>query len=152
MLNGDDIKIKFIAWILQNDQDYLSTFDFVSVITTSKHIKEIRSKLNKKVGILVVSDNDIKIIRRPKRQKRLSKQNLCEFLSRQSLLKLLKKKGISRFSMFELRKLATQLICLNDLRKEAISTLYSRYKILFELFRKDDLISLTGNIKSTKLF
>jgi len=208
LLNADDIKIKFIAWILQNDQDaiighevlysqnqrradlvvikqdlmyaleiksdidtinrlndqikdYLSTFDFVSVITTSKHIKEIRSKLNKKVGILVVSDNDIKIIRRPKRQKRLSKQNLCEFLSRQSLLKLLKKKGISRFSMFELRKLATQLICLNDLRKEAISTLYSRYKILFELFRKDvkhqevskdDLISLTGNIKSTKLF
>lgn len=88
MLNADDIKIKFIAWILQNDQDaiighevlysqnqrradlvvikqdlmyaleiksdidtinrlndqikdYLSTFDFVSVITTSKHIKEI---------------------------------------------------------------------------------------------------------------
>ena len=100
MLNADDIKIKFIAWILQNDQDaiighevlysqnqrradlvvikqdlmyaleiksdidtinrlndqikdYLSTFDFVSVITTSKHIKEIRSKLNKKVGIFI---------------------------------------------------------------------------------------------------
>ena len=89
MLNADDIKIKFIAWILQNDQDaiighevlysqnqrradlvvikqdlmyaleiksdidtinrlndqikdYLSTFDFVSVITTSKHIKQIK--------------------------------------------------------------------------------------------------------------
>ena len=87
--------------------------------------------------------------------------NLLEILDKTTLIKLIGTKGLTKFSVFELRALALKKVSIKVIRAFAVEHLFERYSKLFNLFKidtnnqiisKDDLLSLTGNIRTNKLY
>ncbi|MEI8390374.1 MAG: sce7726 family protein [bacterium] len=208
MLKANDIKIKLIQWLLENEsdftlgnevlfssklrradlvmiknnktyafeiksdrdntrnlesqlEDYLSTFDYTILVVTKKTEKHIKQYLSTNVGLYIIDDNGFQVIRKPIKTTKYNKMNLLEFLDKNSLIKLIAQKGLSKFSVFELRILALKKASIKTIRHLAIERLFERYSRLFNLFKididdevisKDDLLSLTGNIKTNKLY
>lgn len=137
--------------------DYQRCFDFVSIVTTRKHVSKASNIVPKSIGILLYEDNRISQVRIPKRRVRLSKSCLAEMLDRNSLQNIARNIGISTNivrigGVAALRgKIATKL-SLNELRSAAVANLRRRYADRFDQFRLErgrvthveDLLLLTN--------
>lgn len=137
-------------------EDYIQTFDYTILVITPKFRKIIGDISQMNIGIYLIEKNSIHILKKPPKINHLNKDNLLYFFSKQNLIHLINKPNLSKKSIYDLRLLANKK-SLKEIRKQAISILTERYNILFSLFNydtknnvisKDDLITLTGNIKS----
>ena len=142
-------------------EDYLSTFDFVYLVSTQKIKRNLKQALPKNVGFISIDHNNICVQKKAKRIKRHNKRNLAEFLDRSTILKLLPSKNIARTSIFDLRDMLCQYVSGDIIHTKSVEKLYERYKRLYELFLFDtlenevtveDLRSLTGNIVNDKIY
>lgn len=164
-------KNKTYAYEIKSDRDnlkdiqeqlseYLSSFDYTTLIITPKFEKNILNSIDNKIGIYVIDNNKIRILKRPLMSRKQDKNNLLQFLHKNELTKLLNKKGLSKYSVFDLRKIALKEIPIKLIKELSTKVLYLRYSNLFNLFvfdtkgeniTIDDLKSLTGNISTNKL-
>ena len=142
-------------------EDYLSTFDFVYLVSTQKIKRNLKQALPKNAGFISIDHNNICVQKKAKRIKRHNKRNLAEFLDRSTILKLLPSKNIARTSIFDLRDMLCQYVSGDIIHTKSVEKLYERYKRLYELFLFDtlenevtveDLRSLTGNIVNDKIY
>ncbi|MCL2917040.1 sce7726 family protein [Shewanella litorisediminis] len=78
LASGFEIKSENDSIDSLNEQleDYKKYFDYVSVVCEKSNIAAIRNKINKNYGIILVTENSIKAIRKPKHFKLLSKRAL----------------------------------------------------------------------------
>ena len=135
--------------------DYITTFDFVYIVSTDKIRTLIKDKVPYNVGFISI-DNEITLKRTAKQIKRLSKRNLAEFLDLVTMRHLMPKYNRKKISVYDVREQFSKNVSTQTIKKAAVDKLYKRYKKLYELFLYDtadgeilleDLRSLTGNIR-----
>jgi hypothetical protein len=134
-------------------RDYCNTFDKVSIITTSKYVDSINRMINRNTGLILFNNNNFKIIKHAKLNKRLNKHSLLMFLPKTELIRLGKFVGVRRLSTDEIRNILSHRMSTCITRKLVLSFLKKRYLTLFRLLLKDtegkivwdDLRGLCGN-------
>jgi len=134
--------------------DYSNTFDKISMVITTKHLKNIRQLLPRYTGIILFEKNSLRIIRKATLRKRLDKGSLLMFMGKVQLGKLLKITDVAKYSTDELRFMASEKLSLLLIRRKAYGFLQKKYKKLFRLFLldkgysvlADDLNSLYGDV------
>lgn len=95
--------------------EYSSTFDFVTVVTTEKHVKKIRSLSSRKIGLITLRGGDLVRVREAKQNKRLSKVHLAASISKESLIVELASMN-KHASLSEVRAKAVELLSVAELR------------------------------------
>jgi hypothetical protein len=78
-------------------------FDFIIVCTTMAHLEKVKQLLSNDIGIYSVAERDIKVIRKPKKQKKLDKQEMLFSINSNFLRKNLRS-GISSINSDEVRQ------------------------------------------------
>lgn len=77
---------------------YLTCFDYISVITTKKHLKAVRQMCAPTIGIseAILDDDVVKIVerRKPKRNKHVDSLSLLQLLWKNEALKLVELSGL----------------------------------------------------------
>lgn len=134
--------------------DYSNTFDKISMVITTKHLKNIRQLLPRYAGIILFEKNSLRIIRKTTLRKRLDKGSLLMFMGKVQLGKLLKITDVAKYSTDELRFMASEKLSLLLIRCEAYGFLQRKHKKRFNLFLHDkgssvladDLSSLYGDV------
>lgn len=134
--------------------DYSNTFDKISMVITTKHLKNIRQLLPRYTGIILIEKNSLRIIRKAILRKRLDKGSLLMFMGKVQLGKLLNIKNVAKYSTDELRFMASEKLSLLLIRREACDFLQRKHKKRFDLFLHDkgtlviadDLSSLYGDV------
>lgn len=106
--------------------EYVSTFDFVSVVTTEFHLSKVRSIIPPKVGILVARDHVLKKVRKAKQNKRLSKHHLVASISMETLSLSLPNRQ-RRVSRQELEAFCLKNQTLEELRRLFLVELHNRF-------------------------
>jgi hypothetical protein len=140
-------------------QNYLNSFDKVSVVTVPKHLTRIKKIISPNVGLILVENNSMKIVRKASINKRLNKMSLLMFLDRNSLRKMFSpnKKNLS---MHELREHIAQHCTLAMIRIKAYQRIRSVYDHLFARFIKemgtypialDDIRSLCATVSAVTI-
>lgn len=114
-------------------EEYMSTFDFVTIVTTPAHLNKIRKLTTTKIGLLLHRQGKIHQLRMAKQNKRLSKNHLSSSITRERLIKeifgLKKNSSLEEAQSYAVKKLTT-----NQLRKMFINELRSRFSASSELF------------------
>lgn len=123
-------------------KDYRNTFSYTWVVTTPKHLKNIRGKVPSSAGLIIINAEErIEILRFAKENKRLSKNSLIHLLSKRDLVALLKNKGKfpnnQIIDLNSLRELGEQKLTINELIDASYITLFNKYKKSYELFNFD---------------
>lgn len=116
--------------------DYRKTFDYVSVVTTDRHMRSVKEQLGKNVGLINVSDGNVQVLRTANLNKKLAKQNLLAMCSKPSLAQLLGR-SVSSASLEEFKKAAERNVRVDELRRLAISELHRRFKHRYRDFRSE---------------
>lgn len=113
--------------------EYVSTFDYVTVVTTPNHLKKIREMSTKKVGLIIQLNGGIKLIRTASLNKRLSKHHLVSSITKERLINYLP--NIKKSSALEtVRNQAIKQLKTVELRKLFIDELHSRFFASSEQF------------------
>ena len=165
-------KNKMFAYEFKSDSDnfldidlqltqYITTFDYTYIVLTSKHKKQIENLKKYNVGIFIYEKSKFKFIKKPLLSKKISKNNLAEFLHKSEIKEIIHIPQYNKESIFNCRKLAVQKCSKKKIQELAYSTLEYRYSRLYNLFLFDtnkdsimveDLKTLTGNITTDKLY
>jgi len=116
--------------------DYHKTFDKVSIVTTPKHLSKIRQIIKPNTGLILFDQDDIRIIKRAKTQKKLDKRSLLMFLPKKELLRLLKIRSKKSY-IGQIRNNVTNKLTGKAIRKAAYQFLLRQHKENFNLFLKD---------------
>jgi hypothetical protein len=113
--------------------DYRRTFEYVSVVTTTKMLPEIRKQLGPNEGILLITDNSVKIIRKARPNKKILKKNVLSIFSKTTLAKLM---GVSvnKMPLRRLFELAEKTIALEALKVAAREELLRRFEGRYRRF------------------
>jgi hypothetical protein len=106
--------------------EYVSTFDFVSVVTTELHLSKVRSIIPQKVGILVCRDRELKRVRCAHQNKRLSKHHLVASISKETLSLRLPSRQ-RRVSRRELEEFCVKKMPTEELRQLFLVELHNRF-------------------------
>ena len=69
--------------------DYQNTFSFCYLVTTEKHLKNARSLVPQKTGIILIKNGQVEVLRKPMESKRLSKHSLTLGLSGKNIKSLI---------------------------------------------------------------
>lgn len=117
--------------------DYHKTFDKISVITTPKHLNEVKKIIKPYTGLILFDGETFKVRRLARQRKRLDKYSLLMFLNKNELNSLLKIKNNNNLSTDEIRMLIAKKLTTKEIREAAYSSLKSRYDELFRLFMND---------------
>lgn len=117
-------------------EDYCKTFDKVSVVVTKKHLVNVKTMLPRSVGLILIEDEQITILREPHINRRLSKASLLMFLNKKLLAGLLQTK-VSRLLTGELRQQAETKKSINAIRECAYAHLREVYTKLFQRFMRE---------------
>ncbi len=140
-------------------EDYHRTFDKVSVVTTLKHLFEIRNIIRPATGLILFDNDAFKVLRIARLQKRLDKSCLLMFLRKNELTNLFRIKNSESLSITEIRSRVAENLTITEIRNAAYSALRKRYRELFRLFLHDtskhilvdDLRSLSGRIEELRI-
>lgn len=116
--------------------DYNSTFTFCYLVTTSKHLKNARKLTPQRVGIILVDDQDVRIIRSAKENKRLSKHSLVMALSATNIRALTKEK-CEETDTYNRRIFAEKVVRLDILKQSFYETLFNKYYYKYSNFMLD---------------
>lgn len=137
--------------------DYKACFDFISIVTTSKHLSAIRNKVPKYVGIILVDEHAITQLRKPQKFKRFNKYLLSTMVDVNYVKKTLKERGqIIDHSMnaYEIRSLFASVFPSELLHSLVISNLKFKYIERFNRFMANrgqftmiDDLPLLGNLR-----
>ncbi len=114
--------------------DYQICFDTVTVVTTEKHLYNVRKLLPKGIGLLLACRDDIVQIRKAACYRRFNKYALASFILNDdlnSLFRSLDIVGYSRMTTTQKRKCLSKLLPQDDLRSSAINSIKKRYKNSF---------------------
>lgn len=124
-----EIKSDFDSLSRLPDQisDYMRTFDFVSVVTTERHLGSVRSIVPSKVGLSVLKEGKLTRVRQPKRFARLSKMHLAISCDRSGLLQRVPN-AKSAASLPDLQIAAIKTLSVTELRAVFLNGLRERYK------------------------
>ncbi|NVF14299.1 sce7726 family protein [Vreelandella maris] len=136
---------------------YKSYFDYCYVVCEETNLKEVRTNTPRSIGILIVSNKEIKHIRKSNKFKNHNKESLCStlpisFLRKNAFLKKIKSKH-------ELCKHISSIYSIETIRKWSRLNFKERYEIASKLVKiekgdiinKDDIFTLTKK-SPTKLF
>lgn len=93
------------------------TFDYVIVCTTKTHLEKVKKRLPEDIGIYDATEDNIKIIRKPKKQKDLDKMEIL-FSMNSSYLKKHLKSASKNLNSDEIRELY---------RKESIAKIHKLF-------------------------
>lgn len=138
----------------QQLRDYLRTFEKVSIVTTSRHLKGVRKIASYGIGLILFTGETFIVKRRPTARHRLDKLSLLTFLDRNTVKGMLKRSVPAKASTYEVRKVAASQLTYDEIRAAVQIRLRHRYKRLFRLFLRDtggtvmpdDLAGLRGKI------
>ena len=120
--------------------DYQKTFDYVSIVTVSKHSEKIIHTVPPSIGILIVEKEGVNVIRQPKQHKRLNKDSLLMFMKRNNILAFLRQQGIccpvpfNSLTVYELRDFVARRCSATIIRESAYQMVKDAYTPLFRCF------------------
>lgn len=133
----------------EQTSEYVSTFDFVTVVTTDLHLSKVRSIVPQRVGIIVFRDGDLKRVRSAQQNKRLSKHHLAASISKSTLshhLPTAQKKSSRRelveMSIKNLRISELRLLFLCELRNRFADTSRQFFEETDDDIHEEDLLIL----------
>lgn len=134
--------------------DYVNCFSSTIVVCTKKHLKHCRS-LSSTVGIILVENDNVKQIRKPKTKKTVKNEFLVEHLDRNFIVKNFKqclglRSGPTLIGINEMYKIVAKSINNKELFKIVVNYITHKYLAQYEIFIKergpittqDDLILL----------
>jgi hypothetical protein len=113
-------------------EDYLKSFNKVSIFISTKHIKVINT-LHKNIGIFILKNDEIVCKRKPKTRKKLDKRILLDFLSTPEIKTLYKKK-VKSTSRIDLISNIENKISLQEINKLTVLSLKNKITPTFKLF------------------
>lgn len=133
---------------------YRRAFLEVSVAAVSSNITVIRRNVPPCVGLMVISEDGVEVLRRPSRKRRLSKDAALGWLKAKELRKLLTQRAGSfpdAQTIADMRDLASRLFAVNELSTAALKSAYARILPRFNrlteergaVINEDDLRTLT---------
>jgi hypothetical protein len=124
--------------------DYSSTFSYCYLVTTQRHLQNARQLIPNKVGLILVSQSEISVIRKPLENRRLSKHSLVLGLSQKLITDLVDSKR-QKLSIYEKREYLEQNVPLTILKRGFISSVFEKYqpKYLNFLFDRGQRTTLT---------
>lgn len=106
-------------------EDYLNTFSFCYLVVAEKHLESARKILPTKVGLIVISDQVVSLVRKPKENKRLSKHSLALALPSQKLLSITRELKVP--SIYDRRAYVEKATPLESLKEYFYKVLIDRY-------------------------
>ena len=115
--------------------DYRKCFDYVTVVTTTKHLAVARELSSRSVGLMIEKGDALVPLRRAKLNKRLDRLSLVKLCSRRALLNITNQRG--NIVMPELERLAATTLSLAHLRSLAMAELSRRHLSRFEAFTRE---------------
>lgn len=116
-------------------EDYSNTFSFCYLVITEKHLINVRKVMPSKIGLMVVSNEGIKYVRKPKENKRLSKHSLALGLPSQKLVSITRDVDVS--SIYDRRMYVEQSTPLESLKECFYKVLIDRYQQKYNNFLSD---------------
>lgn len=117
--------------------DYMSAFDYLSIITTPRHLKGVRKICPKGVGVILLDNGVFREVLKPIRRRHLHKDYLTSFLDKNFLLDELRHLGLDisyKKTVQELRTLAADKITTKHLKTAALKNMKDRYLSRYEMF------------------
>lgn len=134
-LKGDRDSLKRLKGQLK---DMLSSFNYVLVLTTQKHLAEVERACNPKVGILLWDGKKVKEIRKATKNKEINSFSLLSGISKSHLISHYKQ-FIPNYnaSAFEIRKALVKKIENEELWKLYRDVLISKYGRRTKVFIKE---------------
>lgn len=127
--------------------DYLKSFNKVSIFISTKHIKVINT-LHKNIGIFILKNDEIICKRKPKIRKNLNKRILLDFLST-SEIKALSNQNTTNMSRIDLILEMESKISLYKINKLAVISLKNKILPTFQLFINERINKTTIHDLST---
>jgi hypothetical protein len=119
--------------------DYRRTFDYLTVVTTQRHARKVKTMLGKKDGLIVICDHEIIEMKEPKRNKGIKKRNLAFMCSKPVLASALNVAHGS-VSVDLIRGLAEKELPLAVLRQVVFSELKRKFKKKYDEFLEEACI------------
>lgn len=117
--------------------DYKECFNTITIVTTRKHINEIKENYPSSIGILLAENNCIKYLRKPKPYKRFNNFSLASFLSGRQLnnfSRLLEIENRSKMTTTDKRIYISDALDTDVLLSAAIKNLKESYKSQYRRF------------------
>ncbi|WP_167879876.1 sce7726 family protein, partial [Leptospira levettii] len=127
-------------------KDMLQSFDYVIVVTTEKHVKNVLKNTPKKVGVYISNGIHLKVLRKPKLNEKLNSISVLSFILKSELIKayrsLLPNLNINAF---EVRKIIAKNINQKEIVKLKRIALKNKYERRTEVFLKEIGNKITGD-------
>ncbi|HDL7646289.1 TPA: sce7726 family protein [Yersinia enterocolitica] len=130
-------------------QSYVNYFDFCYVVCVNENITAVRKHISKSIGIILISGNSVRIIRKAYQFRKQNKLSLCSTIPTSDLKKLTRDKKIR--SKYELCLSVSVCNPLDKIKK--LSRIKLKEKIIdnFSIFNSelgkvitpDDILTLT---------
>ncbi len=124
-------------------ESYKSFFDFCYVVCERSNLDEIRASIPKSIGILLAGNGEISHIRQSKRFKRHDKMVLASALNVQKLITLAK--GSNLKSKQELCQYLSKNFTLESLRKLSRADFDERYRVASRLMKQETTQNVTSD-------
>lgn len=106
--------------------DYVASFDFVSIVTSDRHLNKVKNIVPPRVGLWLYSNNEVTAVRPAKRNKRLSKLHLAKGCSKSSLMDALSVSNGTE-ALPALQRSALKRLRLTQLRALFLAEMKARY-------------------------
>ena len=116
--------------------DYSASFDYVSVVTTKRHMSKVRSLVPRKIGLLLYADGELSPIRAASKNLRLSKIHLAGGCSKK-VLKSVVSLVRATDNVGSVKEIAAKNLKVSDLRELFHSELMRRYASTSDCFMRD---------------
>lgn len=122
-IHAYEIKGQFdnLSKLSEQLSSYANCFDFVNIVVDKKHFAKSMEKIPDFIGVYLIEDKDISLIRKPKKNKSITKHGILSFLNKNELLSLnFKQDGSNKLTKEEIRN---QIIEQNTIKKIKSTTL-----------------------------
>ncbi|MDO4628227.1 MAG: MmcB family DNA repair protein [Planctomycetia bacterium] len=120
--------------LVEQINDYVLTFNRVSVVTGPKLLNKILTILPPDVGIILVDNSDVCTIRKARKIRHLDKEYLSLFLDKATAGKLSGMSRFSRYTIGEVRQYTIKHCSYHQLCEAVYELLYKRYRTLYSNF------------------
>ena len=117
--------------------DYSDMFLDVSVATAPKHLARIRELAPKRVGIILLGEDSVELVRKPTRRHLLPKENAANWLGRLELDDLLGRQTVRAIGVVAARELALRRFSAEVLTRAAMASLAIKNEDRFAAFQQE---------------
>ncbi|HGY9588545.1 TPA: sce7726 family protein [Vibrio harveyi] len=124
---------------------YKKFYDFCYVVCESGNLSEVRAALPREIGILMIEDNAVVKVRASKQFKRHDKIVLSSVLSVQKLKNLVKNSNLNLRSKNELCEFVSKNSTMEYLRELSRSDFVEKYGVVSRLLRQETTLHLNSD-------